>query len=118
MTVLDYASMVEETSVDTMVIEYRRRNARGEDELVACALTDRLADGLSMVYSFFDPDLDERSLGTHMVLDHVSLAHELGLPYVYLGYWVNGSSKMDYKRKFGPLEQLTSSGWTPLSVSP
>jgi len=109
MTALDYASMVEETAVDTMMIEYRADGA-----LVAAALTDRLADGLSMVYSFFEPDLSDRRLGAYMILDHVRLAAELGLAYVYLGYWVEGSEKMDYKKTFGPLEKLSQTGWTPL----
>ncbi len=112
MTVLDYASMVEETSVDTSMMEYRvRDDETGDDHLIAAALTDRLTDGLSMVYSFFDPDEKSRSLGRFMILDHVSLARELRLPYVYLGYWVEGSMKMDYKTQFQPLEKLTASGW-------
>jgi arginine-tRNA-protein transferase len=111
MTVLDYASMVEETSVNTLIIEYSLREPSGEERLVACALTDRLTDGLSMVYSFFEPEEAARSLGHFMILDHVALAREFGLPYVYLGYWVDGSPKMDYKRRFQPLEKLTASGW-------
>lgn len=112
MTVLDYASMVEETAVDTMIVEYSLRDeATGEERLIAAALTDRLTDGLSMVYSFFEPDEDTRSLGRFMILDHVSLAREFSLPYVYLGYWVQGSAKMDYKTNFQPLEKLTATGW-------
>lgn len=111
MTVLDYQSMVEQTPVDTLLFEYR--NAEGE--LIACALTDRLKDGLSMVYSFFEPDESARSLGTYMILDHVAYAQELGLPHVYLGYWVEGSAKMDYKRRFRPLEQLEPGGWTDVA---
>ena len=111
MTVLDYCSMVEETAVDTVVIEYRRRDENGEDRLIACALTDRLPDGLSMVYSFFEPDEAARSLGQYMILDHIELALKLGVPYVYLGYWVHGSPKMDYKRTYQPLEHLTQKGW-------
>lgn len=112
MTVLDYASMVEETAVDTMIVEYRRRDPETDvDQLIAAALTDRLTDGLSMVYSFFEPEEAARSLGRFMVLDHVSLARELDLPYVYLGYWVEGSPKMDYKTQFQPLERLAASGW-------
>ncbi|MGE0408191.1 MAG: arginyltransferase [Amphiplicatus sp.] len=111
MTVLDYASMVEETSVETMLIEYSLRAEDGEERLVACALSDRLTDGLSMVYSFFEPDHAARSLGRFMIFDHVALARDLSLPYVYLGYWVEGSLKMDYKRDFQPLERLTASGW-------
>ncbi len=111
MTVLDYASMVEETAVDTMIVEYSVRDASGDEQLVGCALTDRLTDGLSMVYSFFEPDVSDRSLGNFMILDHVALARDLGLHYVYLGYWVAGSPKMDYKRRFQPLEKLTATGW-------
>jgi arginine-tRNA-protein transferase len=114
MTVLDYASMVEETAVDTAMIEYRRRDAAGRDTLLACALSDRLADGLSMVYSFFEPEEEARSLGAFMILDHIALARDLGLPYVYLGYWVKGSPKMDYKRTYQPLERLGQSGWERL----
>jgi arginine-tRNA-protein transferase len=114
MTVLDFASMVEETAVDTAMIEYQRRDEAGRETLLACALSDRLADGLSMVYSFFEPDEEWRSLGAFMILDHVALARELGLPYVYLGYWVDGSPKMDYKRSYQPLERLTPQGWARL----
>ncbi|MEQ8936545.1 MAG: arginyltransferase [Amphiplicatus sp.] len=112
MTVLDYAAMVEETAVDTMIVEYLTRGENGEERLIACALTDRLTDGLSMVYSFFEPEEARRSLGQFMILDHVALAREFSLPYVYLGYWVEGSGKMDYKSNFQPLERLTASGWT------
>ncbi len=111
MTVLDYASMVEETSVDTMLVEYAVPDGDGGERVVACALTDRLADGLSMVYSFFDPDDAHRSLGAYMIIDHVAMALELRARHVYLGYWVPGSPKMDYKKKFGPLERLTPEGW-------
>ena len=118
MTVLDYASMVEETAVDTMMVEYSLRGANGEERLIACALSDRLTDGLSMVYSFFEPDEAARSLGQFMILDHVAFAKELGLPYVYLGYWVEGSTKMDYKKRFQPLEKLTPSGWVRMDLQP
>jgi arginine-tRNA-protein transferase len=117
MTVLDYAMMVEDSHVDTKVIEYRRRGpdsfitGRGHGELLAVALSDRMADGLSMVYSYFDPALEERSLGTFMILDHIARARAMGLPHVYLGYWVNGSRKMDYKVRFLPQEHLGPRGW-------
>ena len=117
MTVLDYAMMVEDSHVDTRLIEYRRRgpdscvNGRGAGELLAVALTDVLSDGLSMVYSFFDPDKGVRSLGTLMILDHIERAKRMRLAYVYLGYWVRGSRKMDYKGRFLPQERLTSDGW-------
>lgn len=117
MTVLDYAMMVEDTHVDTKVIEYRRRGpdsfitGTGQGELLAVALTDRMSDGLSMVYSFFDPELEERSLGTFMILDHIERAKREGLAHVYLGYWVEGSAKMAYKIRFQPQEHLGPQGW-------
>ena len=116
MTVLDYAMMVEDSHVETRMIEYRRRPANGAkpargDDLLAIALTDVLTDGLSMVYSFFEPDEEDRSLGTFMILDHIARARRLGLPYVYLGYWIEGSKKMDYKGRFLPQQRLAPSGW-------
>ena len=117
MTVLDYAMMVEDTHVDSMVVEYRPRdidtpiNGSSDGDLVATALTDLLSDGISMVYSFFDPALHDRGLGTYMILDHVERARRRGLPYVYLGYWVKGSPKMDYKTRFRPQERLGPKGW-------
>jgi len=111
MTVLDYAMMVEDSHIETRIIEYRRREPRGAGDLIAVALTDVLADGLSMVYSFFEPDEASRSLGTFMVLDHIARARDMGLAYVYLGYWVRGSRKMDYKGRFLPQERLTPDGW-------
>ena len=117
MTVLDYAMMVEDTHVDTKVIEYRRRGpdsfitGRGEGELIAVALTDQMSDGLSMVYSYFNPDMQDRSLGTFMILDHIQRAKSAGLPHVYLGYWVNGSRKMAYKVRFKPPQHLGPKGW-------
>jgi arginine-tRNA-protein transferase len=118
MSVLDYAMMVGDSHVDTLVVEYRFRGpdtgitGRGAGPLIATALTDILADGLSMVYSFFDPAHADRSLGTLMILDHIGRARKMGLPYVYLGYWVEGSRKMDYKRRFRPQEHLGARGWT------
>ena len=114
MTVLDYAMMVEDSHVETRVFEYRRVCDGEADNglLYAAALTDVLNDGLSMVYSFFDPDHADRSLGTYIILDHISRARQMGLPYVYLGYWVSGSKKMDYKGRFLPQQRLLSEGWT------
>ena len=117
MSVLDYAMMLEDSHVETRTIEYRRRgpdsaiNGRGTGDLLAVALTDVLGDGLSMVYSFFDSDVAARSLGTFMILDHIARARRMGLPYVYLGYWVQGSRKMDYKGRFLPQQRLTPDGW-------
>jgi leucyl-tRNA---protein transferase len=117
MTVLDYAAMVEETPIATNVIEYRVKRARGDSELIAAALSDRLGDGVSMVYSFYAPDEERRSLGTHMILDHIAYAAELGLPYLYLGYWVADCRKMEYKRRFRPLEALGPQGWYLMNAS-
>jgi arginine-tRNA-protein transferase len=117
MTVLDYAMMVEDSHVETRIVEYRHRgpdssiNGRGAGELLAVALSDVLSDGLSMVYSYFEADQDARSLGTFMILDHIDRARRMGLPYVYLGYWVRGSRKMDYKGRFLPQQRLSSEGW-------
>ena len=112
MTVLDYAMMVEDSHIETRIIEYRRRDGGRAADLLAVALTDVLGDGLSMVYSFFEPDEAPRSLGTLMVLDHIERAQRMGLAYVYLGYWVRGSRKMDYKSRFLPQERLMPDGWT------
>jgi leucyl-tRNA---protein transferase len=117
MTVLDYAMMVEDSHVETRMVEYRQRgrdsasNGRSKEELLAVALTDVLSDGLSMVYSFFDSREASRSLGTFMILDHIARCRRMGLSYVYLGYWVQGSRKMDYKGRFLPQQRLTPDGW-------
>jgi leucyl-tRNA---protein transferase len=108
----DYVAMVEDTAVRTHLVEYRAEGAdHGPGDLIACALVDQLADGLSLVYSFYDPDRSRSSLGSFVILDHVRRAARGGLPYVYLGYWVEGSHKMDYKAKFEPLELLRPQGW-------
>src|SRR5262249_54550888 len=117
MEIRDYAGMVDASPVQTVVFEYRNRVAPGAEDdgaLQATALTDVLRDGLSMVYSFFRPELSERSVGSFMVLDHVRIAAELGLDYVYLGYWVRGSDKMGYKADFMPLEVFDGEKWRPL----
>jgi len=112
MGLFDYVAMVEETPVDTQIIEYRRPTTDGRPgTLIACALTDVLRDGVSMVYSFFHPGEDARSLGTYMILDHIRDAKSRGLPHVYLGYWVEGSEKMSYKTRFRPMEALGREGW-------
>lgn len=112
MDMQEFAAMIEETPVRSRVIEYYRprANGRGRD-LVAVCLTDLLSDGVSMVYSFFDPDLDGDSLGSFIILDHIEIAREASLPYVYLGYWVPGSAKMNYKVRFQPLEVFSEGRW-------
>ena len=105
-----YSYVVEETNVESKLIEYHTQK-NGTLELVSFSLIDILDDGISLVYSVFDPELKERSLGTYMILDHNKLATEMNLKFVYLGYWVEGSSKMDYKRRFRPLEVFTNDKW-------
>ena len=117
MSVLDYSMMVEDSHVDTKVIEYRRRGidsgitGKGSGDLIAVSLTDEMSDGLSMVYSFYEPEQQDRSLGTFMILDHIRRAKAMGLPYLNLGYWVEGSKKMAYKARFRPQERLLAHGW-------
>jgi arginine-tRNA-protein transferase len=112
---LDFADMVEQTPVNTYVVEYREPTVDGRPgRLVGACLTDHQADGLSMVYSFFEPDDDDRpGLGTYIIMDHITRAAAAGLPYVYLGYWVQGSARMQYKVRFQPIERLGPSGWQP-----
>jgi len=111
---MDYADMVEHTPVSSYLIEYREPDENGEPgKLVGACLTDRQSDGLSMIYSFYDPEPEGRSgLGNFIILDHIRRAAEEGLPYVYLGYWVHGSPRMQYKVRYRPLEQLTRDGWS------
>lgn len=133
MDIFEFAAMIEETPIKSRVIEYSRPPGPGERgrPLAAVCLTDVFDDGLSMVYSFYDPDLAHLSLGTHVILDHVAIAREAGLPYVYLGYWVPGSRKMGYKANFAALEIYKGGRWQeigdpsdhkaelhPLSVDP
>ncbi|MCF1710092.1 arginyltransferase [Tabrizicola sp. J26] len=133
MDIFEFAAMIEETPIRSRVIEYTSAPEPGDTArpLTAVCLTDVLDDGLSMVYSFYDPELTADSLGTYVVLDHVAIARELGLPYVYLGYWVPGSRKMGYKAKFNALEIYKGGVWRdigdpadhkaelhPLSVDP
>jgi len=112
MTWPDFVAMVEDTAVRTHIIEYRLTTRDGRPgDLIACALVDLMTDGLSLVYSFYDPTLARRSLGSFMILDHIVQAGLTSLPYVYLGYWVRGSDKMDYKVRFSPIELLRPDGW-------
>ncbi len=111
---MDYADMVEHTPVHTHLIEYREpRVGFAPGKLIGACLTDRQADGLSMIYSFYDADhADRPSLGSFIIMDHILRARDLGLPYVYLGYWVQGSQRMAYKAGYQPVERLGADGWT------
>ena len=112
MTVLDYAMMIEDSHVETRLVEYRvGASSVSAGTLLAVCLTDLLADGLSMVYSFYEPEAQSRSLGTFMILDHIQRTRKLRLPHLYLGYWVEGSRKMTYKARFLPQERLGMNGW-------
>jgi arginyl-tRNA--protein-N-Asp/Glu arginylyltransferase len=117
MTWPDYVAMVEDTAVRTHLIEYRLPSGdRGPGDLVACVLVDILGDGLSLVYSFYDPQMARRSLGSFVILDHVVQARLAELGYVYLGYWVPGSPKMDYKARYRPIEVLRPGGWVRMNA--
>ncbi|AJP72903.1 arginyltransferase [Sphingomonas hengshuiensis] len=112
----DYADMVEQSPVDSFVIEYREPSVDGRrGRLVGACITDQQGDGLSMIYSFFLADDESRpGLGTYIILDHLARAHAAGLPYVYLGYWVKGSERMAYKTRYRPMEMLGPNGWSVL----
>lgn len=107
----DYQALVEDTTVETMIAEFRDPDGK----LVAACLTDRLGDGLSAVYSYFDPNVPKRSLGVYMILWLVERAREFGLDHVYLGFWIADCAKMSYKTKFRPLERYSTDGWVPFS---
>jgi leucyl-tRNA---protein transferase len=106
----DYGAMVGASPVQSLLFEYRD-GPEPDAPLLAVAITDVLRDGLSMVYTFFDPEAERRGLGHFMILDHIRHAQDLGLPHVYLGYWVKGSPKMDYKRRYQPLQVLDGDRW-------
>jgi arginyl-tRNA--protein-N-Asp/Glu arginylyltransferase len=114
---VDFADMVEHTPVDSWVVEYREPTLDGsQGQLVGACLTDRQGDGMSMIYSFYEPDHPGRTgLGNYIILDHIRRAAEEGLPYVYLGYWVQGSPRMQYKVRYRPLERLGRDGWARFS---
>lgn len=114
MSFYDYRAMVEDTPIETSLVEFRLPDGR----LVGACLTDRLEDGLSAVYSFFDTSLSARSLGTYAIIWLVNRAVELGLENVYLGYWVKDSPKMAYKVRFYPCEILQGGQWSPADNAP
>ena len=111
MDIFEFAAMIEETPIRSRVIEYTETSKSGDKTLAAVSLTDVLDDGLSMVYSFYSPTLATSSLGTYVILDHIEIARDAGLPYVYLGYWVPGSTKMGYKARFSALEIYYRGEW-------
>ena len=114
MDVFEFAAMIEETPIRSRVIEY---SDTVDGKLIGVCLTDVLEDGLSMVYSFYTADRPQNSLGTHIILDHIDIAREAGLEYVYLGYWVPGSQKMNYKSRFSGLEVYMGGEWQSMTNS-
>lgn len=113
----DYRAMIEDTPINSFLIEFRSE----EDQLIAVSLVDELIDGFSAVYSFFDPDFANRSLGGFAIMWLIEKARARGLPYVYLGYWIAESRKMSYKSRFHPAEILTRGLWRelpPTSATP
>lgn len=116
MDIFEFAAMIEETPVKSRVVEYTALEGDDGDRrsLAAVCLTDVLDDGLSMVYSFYDPNRAGDSLGTYIILDHIEIARRSGLPYVYLGYWVPGSRKMGYKANFNAVEIYKNASWQEL----
>jgi leucyl-tRNA---protein transferase len=108
----DYQAMIEDSPVRSQLSEFRTPDGK----LLAVCLTDRMDDGLSLVYSFFDPEESKRSLGSYLVLWHILQAKCMGMYYVYLGYWISDSPKMSYKTRFHPVEILTKSGWQLLET--
>lgn len=106
----DFQDMVAHSAPDTRLIELRSTDGK----LIGVSITDYVRTGLSGVYKFFAPEAASRSLGTYLILWHVSRAQQLGLPYVYLGYWIADCRKMAYKSRFRPMEQLDGWQWIPL----
>jgi leucyl-tRNA---protein transferase len=117
MSVLDFAAMVDDTVADSRIVEYRfDETSANAGELVSAVLMDVLGDGISMIYSFYEPSYENRSLGSLMILDAIARAQSMGLPYLYLGYYVRGSKKMEYKARFAPQQRLTVDGWKLVST--
>ena len=111
MSFYDYRAMVEDTPIESVMVEFRDP----DDRLIGACLTDRLGDGLSAVYSYFAPELESRSLGNYTILWLIERVRQLELPYVYLGYWVPESRKMAYKARFRPTEILVGGTWRMLT---
>lgn len=111
-----YAEFILKSRVNSLLVEFRE-----EGVLRMVSLIDQLDDGVSAVYTFFDPDIATASYGVYGVLWQVEWARSRGLPYVYLGYWIGESPKMAYKQRYQPLERLRDGRWVPFppgDVSP
>ena len=113
MSFQEFSNMIHNSPIETALVEYR--DVTGE--LICCIMVDVQIDGLSAVYSFFDPQASARSLGTFMILDMIEMTKELGKDYLYLGYYIAQSRKMAYKARFAPSEIYRNGVWEPLSIS-
>ena len=102
---------------DTRFLEMRESAAHGPGRLLGVAVTDRAGNGLSAVYTFYDPGLPQLGLGTLAILQQIAWARREGLEHLYLGYWIEGHAKMDYKRRFQPLQAFDGRRWRPFSPS-
>ena len=111
----DYGVMVSGGATKSCLVEYRIRDGDQAGELVGVCLADGMCDGLSLVYSFYAPESNRRSLGNYIILDHLSEARARNLPFVYLGFWVRESPKMSYKARFQPCEGFIRDQWVPLN---
>ena len=103
----EFSAMILNSPIDTLLTEY----VDPEDRLMGCILVDRQRDGLSAVYSFFRPEEKKRSLGSFMIVDLIDRCNEIGLPYVYLGYYIEQSRKMSYKARFRPYQIFSDGIW-------
>ena len=104
-----YSHFLLQSRVNTRLIEFRDKG-----RLVMVSIVDLLADGVSSVYTFFEPSFAGASFGTYNILWQIEQCRSLGLPYLYLGYWIKDSRKMAYKAKFRPIEGLIERTWRAL----
>lgn len=115
MSAEDFIAMLEECAPNTRIIDYRLKHDDeygDKGELIASILVDFLGDGRSLVYSFYSPEYLNSSIGTYLVIDQIRAVKEKGQNHTYLGYWIKGSKKMEYKTRFKPFEHLGPQGWT------